>query len=998
MPSTIETENGPVEIVFDTGADRSNEERAAVSVVQGDDISKKTRETIGSYIKTKLKVNQYKPSVFTIETNIETSTVYGTFAGEGAYVDVARLQQHESYNRLGYPGTIDRERTGDAGKVPASKVIADEPDGTKYVDQLLKSGANVYRPDIARGVDENPALHFTNITGRSGVDELTKRDKDPTLGIESTVSNFLTRPTPIRQNTMLKIGSLLSQRAAGKLDSNEYGYDPEANSAGNLLPGAIQMGILKANVDNFNAKEALARLYNAEQQGQVSPKDPDSLTSYNSDSYGSMNTTEEPFDGLVPIAQATLAYALLLGSVVSIFVLTKILSLIPANGGGSKWEKRDITRIGRRPLGENVQPEVYSGFKLSSSILNAIGITPTVNPLDKAVEKGMAATFGMDSLIELLNPLGQLPIPLTKPRADSIANNPGYYIVFFRMLFRSANQIGTSIGNIADSFSITDPLGIVEGIGAIMNVIKSSKIIAVINIFGKVGDAELERNKDSLKSVSWDVNRYDDGAQHVAKSYLRDGHTLAWAQKRAAAIYLMPQAVLGAGVLLRGIGGISPELVALKEAGARNNSSVLVQRVKDEVTRIDVETREAMEKELDSHYFPFYFHDLRTNEIMSFHAFVTSLTDSYAAQYESNDMYGRVDSVKIYKTTARKINMSFWIVATSESDFDEMWLKINKLTTLVYPQWTKGDVLSSSDKTTIVQPFTQVPATGPLVRIRFGDLIRSNYTKFALARLFGAGMKDFAIEGEKLDAATAAKDFQEQSDVLLNNINSNDYYVELKENASGVTFQPSEGGIGVSMPSIPGVSKEDKSELNIKGHWIQFIELTDVAVSDIGITTNGNYSYDAKIRVKKQYKGRFKDLENAIEGAYNTKYRIPLRFIKWTPKFFDTKKSGQEASEKIKDFFSHEKNAIVRSFRSAGGEGLACVIESLAFDWGVGDGGRTFSVTPGSRGPMSVKVTMDISPIHDIAPGIDHNGFNRAFVYPVGNMAGKSVPPDDKKS
>ena len=301
-------------------------------------------------------------------------------------------------------------------------------------------------------------------------------------------------------------------------------------------------------------------------------------------------------------------------------------------------------------------------------------------------------------------------------------------------------------------------------------------------------------------------------------------------------------------------------------------------------------------------------------------------------------------------------------------------------------------MLSSSDKTTIVQPFTQVPATGPLVRIRFGDLIRSNYTKFALARLFGAGMKDFAIEGEKLDTATAAKDFQEQSDVLFNNISGTDNYIEFKENASGVTFQPSEGGIGVSMPSIPGVSKEDQSELNVKGHWIQFIELTD------GSFNEKTGCYDAKISIKKQYKGRFKDLENAIEDVHNTKYQIPLRFIKLTPKFFDTKKSGQEASEKIKDFFSHEKNAIVRSFRSAGGEGLACVIESLAFDWGVGDGGRTFSVTPGSRGPMSVKVTMDISPIHDIAPGIDHNGFNRAFVYPVGNMAGKSVPPDDKKS
>jgi hypothetical protein len=30
------------------------------------------------------------------------------------------------------------------------------------------------------------------------------------------------------------------------------------------------------------------------------------------------------------------------------------------------------------------------------------------------------------------------------------------------------------------------------------------------------------------------------------------------------------------------------------------------------------------------------------------------------------------------------------------------------------------------------------------------------------------------------------------------------------------------------------------------------------------------------------------------------------------------------------------------------------------------------------------KVTLAFTPIHDIAPGLDHLGFNRAPVYPVG--------------
>jgi hypothetical protein len=38
----------------------------------------------------------------------------------------------------------------------------------------------------------------------------------------------------------------------------------------------------------------------------------------------------------------------------------------------------------------------------------------------------------------------------------------------------------------------------------------------------------------------------------------------------------------------------------------------------------------------------------------------------------------------------------------------------------------------------------------------------------------------------------------------------------------------------------------------------------------------------------------------------------------------------------------------------------------------------------GSRAPQGCKITMGFRPIHDITPGIDANGFNRAPVYKVG--------------
>ena len=65
--------------------------------------------------------------------------------------------------------------------------------------------------------------------------------------------------------------------------------------------------------------------------------------------------------------------------------------------------------------------------------------------------------------------------------------------------------------------------------------------------------------------------------------------------------------------------------------------------------------------------------------------------------------------------------------------------------------------------------------------------------------------------------------------------------------------------------------------------------------------------------------------------------------------------------------------------------GLAAVVTQLGFTWmdalwGVGEDG------PGNRAPRSCKVQMSFEPIHDIAPGLDHEGFNRAPIYPVGNL------------
>ena len=136
-----------------------------------------------------------------------------------------------------------------------------------------------------------------------------------------------------------------------------------------------------------------------------------------------------------------------------------------------------------------------------------------------------------------------------------------------------------------------------------------------------------------------------------------------------------------------------------------------------------------MERSLESEYVPFYFHDLRTNEIVSFYAFLRTISEQYTPQWNSEQYYGRVDNVQIYGgSTTRNINLSYTIVALNRIDFDIMWKKVNKLVTLVYPQF--GEPITTTDSTII--PFSEIIRGAPVIRMRLGDLFKSNFTNKAL--------------------------------------------------------------------------------------------------------------------------------------------------------------------------------------------------------------------------------------------------------------------------
>ena len=94
---------------------------------------------------------------------------------------------------------------------------------------------------------------------------------------------------------------------------------------------------------------------------------------------------------------------------------------------------------------------------------------------------------------------------------------------------------------------------------------------------------------------------------------------------------------------------------------------------------------------------------------------------------------------------------------------------------------------------------------------------------------------------------------------------------------------------------------------------------------------------------------------------------------------------GQQSPSVIASLFDRTKNPILKSFESSMGRGIAVAVTQITFDWKYGS--VPWELKPGQRAPRMCEVQLSIVPIHDITPGLDHTGINRAPIYKVGDMS-----------
>ena len=805
----------------------------------------------------------------------------------------------------------------------------------------------------------------------------------------------------ISLNELKKVGLLTMLEASGELatPSNPDGTEFLTN----LAPSLTRLG-QRIPVSRFNAVNA----YKIANPSFEKPSSTGFIENDGNLSYGNVNNYAATFSGFA--SGPSMASAALL--MFTVGGLLKALSLV------LRKTRTPATNNGSAPTNDNRKRRLGS-FKIKEdpsivdSILNSVGIDIDIVDTDfeyfNCLNTGIDVFFGIeDASSGVLGGITTTVSVITKLH--------GYYNVVLRNIIRDTTAIVAPDGIVQNNGS--SDLGI-EAIAqynpfTLIEKINNSKLLKFMNILATIGDVVL-KGKQHDRNVASNGGLYSiidfvqelngDGginpAINISKNRLSDG-TIAWKQNSLKSLYILPPNFQSAisrydTEKLDDIFGSFGEIADTTKINGRGTNVVAV--LDESLTngnRIKQEIVKDMEDYLEKDYLPFYFHDLRTNEIISFNAFIDSVTDAYTAEYIESEGFGRMDKVHTYKATTRDIAITFKLVALDEADFDQMWMKVNKFVTLVYPQWSKGREISwGSNK--MIQPFSQHPSASPMVRMRLGDFIKTNYSNFALSRLFGISSEASEFKLEKLtqqngDVSTETQrrrlqGIQEQTSLREQGL----YDVGQILFVNAGTYQ-----LDASvLPSVPRPRQRQTQTQNNNNRQRRIIH----PARPNTVVIQGNRIRARVVEVRNE---NFKVvLINGEEGTFSPDNSTTPFFVPFSSTRIDgedvrrvvnnslgtpeqTSNTQQEDINAFNAFKDETKNPIFKSFASTKGRGLAGFIKSLSLSLEQ----TTWETSMfNGRAPKMLTISIAFTPIHDIVPGIDHNGFNTAPLYNVGNSA-----------
>jgi hypothetical protein len=770
---------------------------------------------------------------------------------------------------------------------------------------------------------------------------------------------------------------------------------------------------------------------------------------YNDRSFGQLNNFLQQFSGkgtLSTVLLALIAYgALFVGVSLVSLIISIIVNKLP----------RPDPKTSSLPLGSERGPafgkflfnsDSDSGFLdffavIGNLVAKLIGVMqpyegiPLVSYFLAALE-GALSIIGVDTSAFAGGGVGGFLLALGRSIVNIAINfgtAPSYYLVLIREIARDlyymsekfSSKIEASLLGIFDAIremkivrfvDTCARLGIVNGVAreASASTEPDAPLEKEVPGAATPAPAGLETNYASVAQARVSRSREVEGSKRLSWSHISLGYTRT---------ELVTKESLRAFGHYHVNGG--------KESGATALRRLRAKKVFADSGRIDPATREYHETLLDAEYMPFYFHDIRTNEILSFHAFLSSLSDSFTANYTATEGFGRMDPIQTYKNTTRSISFNFTVVATSPEDHDNMWYSINKLVNMLYPQWSKGEDVSD-DQNKFTQPFSQTVAASPLIRVRIGDVIHSNYSRFALGRIFGLDQEDAKIGGAGGTAATELKDPAPGIDTDIKSISKK--MASDEESALGAAgvklYVPSTENLNDSNPDIG--APPDNSLVKTfaeNSNLLLFPRLCSVrpgryrtysVYGDAIGKSNPNrerlkeespgkivgvvppesarrakvseyvVQLDAPIVIKKLFG---EDIEHSfitctqddIIGFPGVNYAAAVGILPLKP--------TPPGPSPVQTFLDPATNPVVRSFeQGSGGRGLAGFISGLGVEYGSTD--TPWTVERGSRAPNIVTLSVSFLPIHDIPMGLAADGTARAVAYPVGGITRLRHMPD----
>lgn len=748
-------------------------------------------------------------------------------------------------------------------------------------------------------------------------------------------------------DVLRKVGMNLMLRATGEFIEG----DPTSagTSLGALLPGQAQLGIT-IDASELYAENVPGAPGRDTATGKQRIRLRDVLSGESQRSHGQMNSASEPFGGFMPIGMSALAVTL----VVSLRVLTTgLVKLLSAIAG--KSYSTTAGKLGTDPLAMGRHGKQTGAKTLTPITLADLGIVELDRDFGQAVDEGLRVFFSFKG-----EDFGR------------IARSPGFYANMVRTIVKSSGRVVRDVTDAFKTFSTGDIVGGVQSTLGIVDVIKTSKPIAFLNILAVLGDRSFALQEAGV--LAGVRSTYDSLPDNEATRVMRgrvtnaDGSaTLAWRGSAPVSALLLPRQFAQAAAKL--------QTDYAQYVAARSELAHGVELQSEPPGgRLTQDEVEAVERRLDAEYVPFYFHDLRTNEIVSFHAFISSINESLTPSYGETQAYGRIDPVMTYGSTRREFTFSFHVAATSPSDFDMMYVKLNKLTTLVYPQFTEGRRVVDSTGGVFTQPFSQVPGASPMIRLRLGNIVRSNFSNVALARLFGLGADDF-LDGQH---ATSDVDAIERGlNTLRRQITTSGWQSGQLATLLPLGFQFVNARGGVLPPTVAGTLDSEKVR--------NFNKLRERSSL---VSVNGPASRVEFAGVEQRaYQVTFKEpgLEGIIVTVPEAALAINVAEVTRTLVVAQPSSVATSTADVQRGFFDPAENAIVRSFKNTQGKGLPGFITSLGFDWHESDG-RWDVERFSARAPQFVKVNISFTVVHDIPPGLDADGFNRAPTHTIGDV------------